>query len=103
MRRAIPYPCRGPSTSRVFSTINASVPWRTSVLSFIGFPIGSIPYSHWENNRSATSLENVGDVSGVPYATAEQDEVARNYMARGQMTRHSEIALILRSGAFVAN
>src|SRR5262245_9649016 len=34
MRRAIPYPCRGPRTSRVFSTISASVPCRTSV-SFI--------------------------------------------------------------------
>src|SRR6266481_2709935 len=35
MRRAIPYPCSGPRTSRVLRTINASVPWRTSVFCFI--------------------------------------------------------------------
>src|SRR4029453_9547591 len=43
MRRAIPYPWRGPRTSRVLSTISASVPCRTSV-SFIG--------SVWVSNRN---------------------------------------------------
>src|SRR4029077_13205154 len=31
MRRAMPYPCMGPRVSRVFSTINASVPCHTSL------------------------------------------------------------------------
>src|SRR5690348_10840516 len=35
MRRAMPYPCKAPSTSRVLSTISASVPCRTSVFSFM--------------------------------------------------------------------
>src|SRR5260370_9482622 len=37
MRRAIPYPCSGPSACKVFSTIKASVPCQTSFLSPIGF------------------------------------------------------------------
>src|SRR5713101_5099596 len=35
MRRAMPYPCRGPSVCSVFSTISASVPCQTSFFSLI--------------------------------------------------------------------
>src|SRR5215831_12829567 len=63
MRRAIPYPWRGPRTSRVFSTISASVPCRMSV-SFIeplfGFPTGRLTYALWESNRAARSYTELG-------------------------------------------
>src|SRR5437016_719215 len=38
MRRAMPYPCSGPSALSVFKTIRASVPCQTSL--FSGIPIG---------------------------------------------------------------
>ena len=44
-----------PSTSRVLSTMSASVPCRTSVFSLIGsigFPTGSVPHFILESNRS---------------------------------------------------
>src|SRR5215510_12680231 len=43
MRRAIPYPWSGPSVSRVFKIMRASVPCQTSALS----PMRLL----WENNR----------------------------------------------------
>src|SRR5437870_1374246 len=41
MRRAIPYPCSGPSACSVFSTIKASVPCQTSFFSPIVFSCSS--------------------------------------------------------------
>ena len=42
MRQAIPYPCRGPRTSRVFSTIRAGVPCLTSNFPSCWFPKHSV-------------------------------------------------------------
>src|SRR5690348_17139478 len=53
MRRAMPQPWSGPSTSSVFRTMSARVPCRTSVsFMLFGIPKGSMPPFLWESNRT---------------------------------------------------
>src|SRR5690242_16909153 len=93
----MPYPCSGPIVSRVFSTISASVPCQTSVLSpmqpfHLLVHHRSIPFLLWESNMNGTGerelsseVSEVSDVSDVS-EVAEMSEVARfGILARFQV------------------
>src|SRR5215211_8907147 len=58
MRRAMPYPCSGPSVSSVLSTISASVPCHTSVLCpMFSTPMGTPFHALWDGNTAPQDAE----------------------------------------------
>jgi len=75
---------QGPSTWSVLSTISASVPCRTSFLSFaslIGFPTGSMSYSVLENNRKVSPLAGAGagfDAQELHWASSSRRPLKRS-------------------------
>src|SRR6266478_7964385 len=66
MRRAMPYPCQGPSACKVFSTIKARVPCQTSFLSPIVFSRGSygipIPRCHSPYGNAIEETQDPGNL-----------------------------------------
>src|SRR5260221_12377777 len=86
MRRARPYPCNGPSTSRVFRTINARVPCRTFVSFFIWVSNRSMALHLWESNRTVPAAAFAYSCALVPAPTHVRFRVVALTSGLGMIT-----------------